>query len=106
MSSHFTFYSIAYYILLGRDHWVMGVNSLALKKREKKSSAWSQTSFKKRTRSFWGMIFGWLLEDYSSSAGKYNNDVVRTLYKFLFVFDCILRGQWSIQYVTVAPLDK
>ena len=75
MPSHFTFYSIAYYILLGRDHWVLGIYSLTLKKRKKVPSAWSKTFTKKRTRSFWGKIFGWLFKDYSSSAGKYNTDL-------------------------------
>ena len=96
-----TFYSIAYYILLGRDHWFW-----ALKKRENVPSAWSQTFTKKRTRSFWGKIFGWLRNDYSSSAGTYNTDVVRTLFKFLFVCDCIPRDLWSILFVAVATLGK
>ena len=75
MPSHFTFYSIAYYILLGRDHWVLSIYGLTLKKREKVPSSRSPTFTKKRTRSFWGKIFGWLFKDYSSSAGKYNTDL-------------------------------
>ena len=90
MPLHFIFYSIAYYILLGRDHWVLGICSLTLKKREKVPSAWSQNFTKKRTCSFWGKIFGWLLKGYTSSAGKYNTDVT-TLFKFLFVHNRIPR---------------
>ena len=106
MPSHFTFYSIPYYILLGRDQWVLGICSLTLKKRETVSSAWSQNFTKKRTRFFWGKIFGWLLKGYSSSGGKYNIDVVTTLFKFLFVCDCIPRDLWSILFVAVAALGK
>ena len=106
MPLHFTFYSTAYYILLGRDHWVLGIYRLTPKKREKNLSAWSQTFVKKRTRSFWGKIFEWLLKDYSSSAGKYITDVVRTLFRFFFVRDCIPRDLWSILFVAIVPLDK
>ena len=106
MPSHFTFYSIAYYILLGRDHWVLDIYSLTLKNREKVPSTWSQTFTKEKTRSFWGEIFGWLYEGYTSSAGKYNTDAVRTLFEFLFVCDCIPPALWSILFVAVAPLGK
>ena len=52
MPSHFAFYSIAYYILLGRDHWVLDIYSLTLKKREKVPSGWCQTFTQEKTRSF------------------------------------------------------
>ena len=91
MASHFTFYSIAYYILLGRY-------SLTLKKREKVPSAWSQTFTKKRTHSFWGKIFGWLLKDYSKSAGKYNTDVVRALFcLYVTVYREICEASYLLQ---------
>ena len=69
-----------------RDHWVLDIYSLTLKKREKVPSAWSQTFTKERTCSFWGKTFGWLCEGYSSSAGKDSTEGVRILFKLFFVY--------------------
>ena len=74
--------------------------------REKISSAWSQTFTKERSCSFWGKIFGWLCEGYPSGAEKDNTEIVRILYKFLFVCDFIPRALWSILFAVVRPLGK
>ena len=68
----------------GRDHWVLDIYSLTLKKREKVPSAWSQTFTKEITCSFWGKTFGWLCEGYTSSAGKDSTEVVRIFIESIF----------------------
>ena len=64
-------------ILQDRDHWVLDIYSLTLKKHEK-----VQTLTEERTCSFLSKFFGLLCEGYSSSAGKDSTDVVRTCINF------------------------
>ena len=69
-----------------------GIASRAIRsqaQRLKSSLCVISNFYKERTCSFWGEIFGWLCEGYSSCAGKDSTEIVRILMKLLFVCLCV-----------------